>query len=488
MKKLSGMAVLLLLTQHAAAQTFQDFLTRVNNAPAAQHEALIDSLLAAQPVLPLREDTLAHFLYRGAASRVTVPGDANGWDINAFPMTRVAATTLWYHSHAFEADARLDYKFVLNNSTWMLDPRNPYQVAGGFGPNSELRMPAFVPPPEIQYDPTIPHGSLHDTTFFSVNLHNSRVMRVYTPANYAASSARYPVVLFHDGLEYLTLAQANNVMDYLIAHKRIVPIIAVFVPPNPSRRADEYAGNLQAQFTAFIITEVMPWVDRRYRTRPEASSRATLGASNGGNIALWLGYKHPEVFGNIAAHSSNVENNVRTGFESSPRLDLKLYLDMGTYDQSILITRVGNLLPILRAKGYTYQYLEFHEGHSWGNWRAHLDNALEMFFPGSAVAVRSQPANQPVEVELRQNFPNPYNAVTMINYHLSRPAHVRLEIYNLQGRLVQRLVDSVQAAGEFAARWQGIDQSGQPQASGIYLYRIQLNGKTVATKRMVLIR
>lgn len=487
MKKLSCLAVLLLLTQHAAAQTFQDFLTRVNNAPAAQHEALIDSLFAAQPVLPLREDTLAHFLYRGTASRVTVPGDANGWNPDAFPMTRLAATTLWYHSRAFEADARLDYKFVLNNSTWILDPRNPYQVSGGFGPNSELRMPGFVPPPEIQYSPTIPHGSLRDTTFFSVNLNNSRVIRVYTPPNYAASSARYPVVLLHDGLEYITLAQANNVIDYLIAHNRIVPIIAVFVPPNPGRRADEYAGNLQAQFTTFIVNEVMPWVDRRYRTRTEASSRATLGASNGGNIALWLGYKHPEVFGNIAAHSSNVENNIRTGFESSPRLDLQLYLDMGTYDQSILITRVGNFLPILQAKGYTYQYLEFHEGHSWGNWRAHLDNALEMFFPGSAVAVQAQPANQPVGFELQQNFPNPFNPVTTISYRLSRPAHVRLEIYNLQGRFVQRLVDSVQAAGGHAARWEGIDQNGKPQASGIYLYRVQLNGNTAATKRMVLI-
>ncbi len=487
MKKLTSLAVLLLLSQYAAAQTFQDFLTRVKNAPAAQHEALIDSLLAAQPVLPLREDTLAHFLYRGTASRVTVPGDANGWNANAFPMTRLAATTLWYYSHAFEADARLDYKFVLNNSTWILDPRNPYQVAGGFGPNSELRMPAYVPPPEIQYDPTIPHGSLRDTTFFSVNLNNSRVIRVYTPPNYATSGARYPVVLFHDGLEYISLAQANNVIDYLIARKRIVPIIAVFVPPNPGRRADEYAGNLQAQFTAFIIAEVMPWVDRRYRTRTEAGSRATLGASNGGNIALWLGYKHPEVFGNIAAQSSNVENNIRTGFESSPRLDLQIYLDMGTYDQSILITRVGNLLPILQAKGYTYQYLEFHEGHSWGNWRAHLDNALEMFFPGSAVTVQAPPANQPVAFELQQNFPNPCNPVTMINYQLSRPAHVRLEIYNLQGRLVQRLVDSVQAAGRHGARWEGIDQHGRPQASGVYLYRLQINGNTMATKRMVLI-
>ncbi|MDZ7269944.1 MAG: alpha/beta hydrolase-fold protein [candidate division KSB1 bacterium] len=487
MKKLTCFTMALLLTQPVAAQTFQDFLTRVNAAPAAQHEALIDSFLAVHPVLPLREDTLAHFLYRGTASRVTVPGDANGWNPDAFPMTRLAATTLWYFSRVFERDARLDYKFVINNTTWLLDPRNPYRVSGGFGPNSELRMPAYVPPPEIQYDPAIPHGSLHDTTFFSVALNHSRVIRVYTPPDYAATSAHYPVVLFHDGLEYLTLAQANNVIDYLIAHNRIVPILAVFVPPNPARRAEEYAGSLQEQFTAFIVKEVMPWVDRRYRTRREAGSRATLGASNGGNIALWLGCQHPEVFGNIAAHSSNVENNVRAAFENSPRLDLKLYLDMGTYDLNILIARVGNFLPVLQAKGYTYKYLEFHEGHSWGNWRAHIDNALEMFFPGGALAVAGA-GNKPADFALQQNYPNPFNPGTTINYHLSRPARVELAIYNLQGGLVQRLVDSLQAAGGHSISWTGLDQNGSALASGVYLYRLQIDGKTAAVRRMLLLR
>ncbi|MBC6947083.1 T9SS C-terminal target domain-containing protein [candidate division KSB1 bacterium] len=356
-------------------------------------------------------------------------------------------------------------------------------------------MPEYVPPPEIQFYAGIPHGSLRDTSFFSINLNNSRTIRVYTPPDYAASSERYPVVLFHDGLEFISLAQANNVIDYLISQNRIAPIIAVFVPP--VNRREEYATNLQHAFTAFIATEVMPWVDQRYRTRTDPASRAVLGSSDGGNISLWLGYAHPEIFGNIAALSSNVENNISTGFQNSPKLNLKFYLDMGTYDIAVLLTRMNNFLPILQAKGYVYQYLEFHEGHSWGNWRAHIDNALEMFFPGSAVGVNEPTENPPQRFGLHQNYPNPFNRstersrrspTTAIEYEIAQASQMSLAIYNIQGQLVQTLFDGMQSAGRHAALWEGKNNFGERQASGIYFYRLQIGGRVVDMRRMILLR
>jgi enterochelin esterase family protein len=170
------------------------------------------------------------------------------------------------------------------------------------------------------------------------------MQRIYLPPDYATSSRHYPVILFHDGLEYVSLASANNVLDYLIHHQRIAPLMAVFVPP--VHRTPEYAGDLKPQFTAFIVQELLPWLDRRFRTRPDAQSRATLGASNGGNIALWLGLQHPEVFGHIAAQSSNVEPAIATGFQNRPVAEQQFYLDIGTYDIPILIPRVKNFLPI----------------------------------------------------------------------------------------------------------------------------------------------
>jgi enterochelin esterase family protein len=479
--KLAGCLLLYVVSLHA--QTFQAFIARVNDAPAQQRSAILDSFMSAAGTFPYREqDTLCHFIYRGNVNRVNVPGDANGWDANAFPMTRLSTTDFFYHTRTFEADARLDYKFVLNGSNWILDPRNPDQVAGGFGPNSELRMPAYVPPPEIEFYPNIPHGALRDTTFFSANLNNSRTVRVYTPPFYGANTARYPVALFHDGLEYITLAKANNVLDYLIAQQRLAPVIAIFVPPNQARRHEEYATTLQTQFTSFIVNELMPWVDRRYRTRTDAASRAVLGASDGGNISLWLGRSHPEVFGNVAAFSSNVESNVSSGYQNSARLNLRLYLDVGAYDLAILIARLNAFLPVLNAKGYAFQYLEWHEGHSWGNWRAHLDNALEYFFPGPALRVEEKNL-PPKDFAHTQSYPNPFKHAATIHYRVERPARIELSIHNLLGQTVAALVDQNHAPGSYRVTW-----NAARQPSGIYFYRLHVNGRVVATRRIVLLR
>ncbi|MEK7730178.1 MAG: alpha/beta hydrolase-fold protein [candidate division KSB1 bacterium] len=478
---------LVLVAAALRAQTFQAFVTRVNNAPAQQRSAIIDSFMNAARAFPyLEQDTLCHFIYRGNVNRVNVPGDANGWDANAFSMTRLAATDLFYYTRKFEADARLDYKLVLNGSNWILDPRNPQQVAGGFGPNSELRMPDHVPAPEIEFYSNIPHGALRDTSFFSTNLNNSRTVRVYTPPFYSTTNARYPVVLFHDGLEFISLAKANNVLDYLIAQQRIAPVIAVFVPPNAAARHQEYTTTLQNQFSAFIAQELMPWVDRRYRTRTEPLSRAVLGASDGGNISLWLGYTHPETFGNVAALSSNVESNVSSGYQNSARLNLKLYLDLGTYDIATLITRVNGFVPVLSARGYPFRYLEWHEGHSWGNWRAHLDNALEYFFPGPALRVDEQ-ESLPQDFILTQNTPNPFQQATTIGYVVERPARIKISVYDLLGQEVITLLDQVQTPGKFAVNWQGRNAQGELLPNGIYFYRLQFDERTVATRRMVVL-
>lgn len=472
--------VLMAFALSATAQTFQDFLNRVNSAPDSLRTAIVDSFMSAAGSFPYIEgDTLTHFIYRGTANSATVPGDANNWDPAMFPMTQISATNFWYFSHEFESDARLDYKFVLNSANWILDPLNPYTCVGGFGPNSELRMPQYVMPPEIGVYPQIPHGTLRDTLFYSTNLHNSRTVRVYMPAGYEQSSEHYPVILVHDGLEYVSLAKMDNVLDYLIAHERIRPMIAVFVPPVDRTR--EYAGDLMDEFTAFVVQELFPWLDARYRTLTTAQDRATLGASNGGNIALWLGIEHSEVFGNIAAQSSNVISSISNRLQSDPQLALQFYLDLGTYDISALIPLVRNLVQILEQRDYNYRYAEYHEGHSWGNWRAHIDNALEMFFPGDSISGVSL-APTPELVSLLRSYPNPFNATATISFSLSEPRHVQLQVFDVQGRLVATLVDSPMTAGAHEVEFDGRELS-----SGTYFCRLT-NGPDILTHKMMLLK
>jgi hypothetical protein len=91
------------------------------------------------------------------------------------------------------------------------------------------------------------------------------------------------------------------------------------------------------------------------------------------------------------------------------------------------------------------------------------------------------------EFALQQNVPNPFNPATRISYELPVRAHVTLAVYDVNGRLVRRLVDSVDGPGARSAKWEGRDDSGQPAASGVYFYRLRAANRA-ETKKMILLK
>ena len=94
--------------------------------------------------------------------------------------------------------------------------------------------------------------------------------------------------------------------------------------------------------------------------------------------------------------------------------------------------------------------------------------------PGSGVL--------PQAVELRQNFPNPFDDETTIRYALSRPAHVQLTVYDALGRRIVSLIDERQGPGRKSASFEAHSLS-----SGVYFYRLHV-GETLKTKKMVVAR
>ncbi len=94
----------------------------------------------------------------------------------------------------------------------------------------------------------------------------------------------------------------------------------------------------------------------------------------------------------------------------------------------------------------------------------------------------------PSRYELLGNFPNPFNPVTEIRYTLPGPAGVRLDVYDLSGRLVRTLVDGQpQGAGRYAVLWDGRDGRGGHVASGVYFYRLEADDEAL-TKKMILLK
>ena len=85
------------------------------------------------------------------------------------------------------------------------------------------------------------------------------------------------------------------------------------------------------------------------------------------------------------------------------------------------------------------------------------------------------------------NYPNPFNAGTVIRYVLEKPGNVSLSVYNLLGQRIMTLVDGQQAQGEHLAAWNGSDTHAIPVASGIYFYRLQ-TGRQASIGKMVVVR
>ncbi len=352
--------------------------------PAAR-KALVDALLARARAAgtPLvgpggRADVgRATFLYRGEAREVALAGDMTGWSAGGEIFARVEGTDLFLLSREFPLDARLEYKLVVDGAL-TLDALNPRTMGGGYGPNSELAMPRYVPPPEVERDPAVPRGTVERLSIGSMRPGRAREVSVYLPPGYAGGDGRFPALYLHDGQDWLDYARLDVILDNLVARRAIPPAIAVLVPPLDRR--EEYAMN--RDFEAFFAEEVVPAIDARYRTRPSRGFRTVGGISAGAAAALSLALRHPDVFGTCIAQSTSswkIEE-VRDLVGASPGRPTAVYLDAGRFEAgfggSDMVRFSRELRDGLVARGVEVRYQEVNEGHSWGNWRARMRDAL----------------------------------------------------------------------------------------------------------------
>lgn len=93
----------------------------------------------------------------------------------------------------------------------------------------------------------------------------------------------------------------------------------------------------------------------------------------------------------------------------------------------------------------------------------------------------------PERFQLLQNFPNPFNSSTTIQFYVHRRQNVRLAVYDLKGREVSRLLSQILSPGKYSAGWDGRDDRRRPASSGVYLYELQA-GDVTYTKKALLVR
>ncbi len=115
----------------------------------------------------------------------------------------------------------------------------------------------------------------------------------------------------------------------------------------------------------------------------------------------------------------------------------------------------------------------------------HMSNSYGTLAFVMPTAIGEEPVSKelPKQITLNQNYPNPFNPATMISYTLPHAGKVAISVYNLLGQEVARLVQEQQAPGEHSVRW-----NAGTLGSGVYFYQLRVDDRSIATKKMLLVK
>ena len=142
---------------------FTEFVEGVENLPVEERQDFVDrefEILKEKLEFPVVNAYEVIFVYKGNGNKVELMGDMTGWQAFPISLNKVEGTNLFYLKQDYEKDARLNYKFLVDDTTGILDPLNPKTCEGGFGANSELRMPGYPEHLEVNYYEDIAHGEI----------------------------------------------------------------------------------------------------------------------------------------------------------------------------------------------------------------------------------------------------------------------------------------------------------------------------------------
>jgi enterochelin esterase family protein len=246
----------------------------------------------------------------------------------------------------------------------------------------------------------VPHGEVHHRFYHSGVIGDNRDYYVYTPPGYEQNARQqYPVLyLFHgfsdDASGWTAVGRANVILDNLIAQGKAKPMIIVMTlgygaPEIVSRTPGQSLANAELRdknynrFRDALFTEVMPAVEKNYRTQKDRNSRAIAGLSMGGAESLYIGLNNLDKFawiGSFSAGGSAPDNDA-----TFPKLDSKankdirlLWIACGTEDRLIESNR--KFREWLTSKGVDHVDIETPGMHTWMVWRRNLTAFAPLLF------------------------------------------------------------------------------------------------------------
>ncbi len=260
-------------------------------------------------------------------------------------------------------------------------------------------------------------GWLEIVPFESKIFHNTRMLRVLVPANYFSphnAHRSYPVLYMQDAQKLFDEAispdgewRMDETVEHLVGGFKIPPMFVVGIDNAGDKRSAEYLpypdplntkdgvadekNLLGKEYSRFLLTEVMPFIEKHYRVSRGPLNTGLGGSSYGGDIALYTALEHPTVFGHVLIESPELwigNNQLLKDAEKAKLLPHKIYIGVGTAEaadndpqrSAAIVDQARELETILQKKGMSAEHLrvqiEKSGGHNVAAWSRRLPDAL----------------------------------------------------------------------------------------------------------------
>lgn len=230
---------------------------------------------------------------------------------------------------------------------------------------------------------------------YSHNLESKRDFFVWLPHNYSKEThKKYPVLYMHDGQNLIDPKTSYTGKDWrvdetvtrLVKEHKIAEIIVVGIN-HTDDRLEEYSDSEKGKkYLKFLVEELKPFVDSKYRTLNDKHNTAIIGSSMGGLISFIAAWKYPEIFSMAGCLSSSFYYNDEKIFETIEKYNgakkqIKFYIDHG--EDGLL--RGQKMFCKLTQLGYVigtdldYYYARGAE-HNESEWAKRIERPLIFFF------------------------------------------------------------------------------------------------------------
>lgn len=368
----------------------------------------INRLKAAEPVdaadvdrflerheAPIVEGARCTFLFRGEADEVHVMQRILGLP-DRLPMRRLEATDLWYLVLELPEGSRVEYQIEVRRGEHherFNDPLNTKISHSPMGSSSVCFGHGYATPDWVLPDPDARQGSMHDLVVGSRALGRDCAVTLYLPARFRRT-ASYPLLVVHDGGDFLQYAAAKDVLDNLIHRLDVAETVVAFV--HPEERLTEYANS--TPHARFLNDELLPQLEVELPLTGQRSGRCLLGSSFGAIASLSAATRSPHTYGSLVLMSGSfVFTDIGTdhgggpvfdpvvkfvnGYRARPRhVADRVFVSCGVYEPLVISNR--SMVPTFESAGMDVRFVESRDGHSWENWRDRMRDALSWVYPG----------------------------------------------------------------------------------------------------------